>query len=158
MVHALWFLEGFKQTKNKPSPFTRKTCLVLEEAPSIKNPLESLHRAQGLPTFSGATWWRTINNKQDIGNWVVKFGVEEGSIMLWWADTLGVQDTLRIIGCLVRLMAHEKGAEESRMLKIICVKLLAFRPNCIKSHLPHAATKLRNLRFKKFNPYSYLLQ
>lgn len=128
MVHALWFGAGFKETKHK-TPFTRKTCLVLEEAPSIKNTLGRLFRAQGLPTSSGATWRSTVKNEQDIGNWAVKFRVEEGSIMLWWEGILGVQDTLKIIGCLVRLVGHEKGAEEHRLLNIICVKLLAYRPN-----------------------------
>lgn len=140
MVHALWFLSSFKQTKNK-TPFTRKTCLVLEEAPSIKNPLESLHSAQGHPIFSDATWWRTINNEQDIENWAVKFGINNAVV----GRHFGGPGYLRIIGCLVRLVGHEKGTEEHRMLKIICVKFLAYRPNCIKRHLPHAATKLRIL-------------
>lgn len=45
-----------------------------------------------------------------------------------WEDNVGVQGTLRVTGCLVRLMGHGKGVEECRSLEIICVKPLAYRP------------------------------
>lgn len=47
---------------------------------------------------------------------------------------MGVQGTLRIIRCFLRLVKHGKRPEEHRMLDMTCVMPLAYRCNCIKSY------------------------
>lgn len=78
--------------------------------------------------------------EQEVMNRVYEMGGKErgseagpkGNIMV--GRHCGSPGYLRTIECLMRLVVHGKGAEERRILETMCVKLLAYRPNCIKRY------------------------